>query len=276
MWAGCIVELLIDDFTLTLAPTLSQAAKVLELYRPDLIILDLGLPDSERHETTGRMAGVTTVPIVACSSCTEREAPALRARVRAAGAVDLLVKGETDGVSWGTPEGKGALVGALKAWINGVAQPAPEDDEVTRILLVEDEGWMVDILRGAVAEAVKGAYCDVAGDIAGAVQRLRTLKYRLVILDLNISGSSGLSTLETVAHHVGLEHVLVVTGATELEDDVSARKVPFLAKPFKRADLVAAINRAVSSRPPAVSLLGLLRAAYVDLDRAVNQPRPAR
>ncbi|HEX2836274.1 MAG TPA: PAS domain S-box protein [Thermoanaerobaculia bacterium] len=79
------------------ARSLAQAMALLRTERFDVILLDLGLPDSESDLTLERLRGVTTtIPIVVLTGRADEEA-ALAAV--AAGAQDYLTKGATDGAT---------------------------------------------------------------------------------------------------------------------------------------------------------------------------------
>lgn len=138
-----------------------------------------------------------------------------------------------------------------------------------RVLVVEDDPLVACVLRNAVLDALPGAACDVAASLSLALELLGPLAHRLVILDLGLADSAGLATLDAIAAWVGLEHVLVVTGAIDLEPEVTARHAAFVGKPFKRSALIEAIRSTAASRPSASSLFSLLEARCLDLEACV-------
>ncbi|MDW5563380.1 MAG: PAS domain S-box protein [Methanomassiliicoccus sp.] len=82
------------EFVLSSASRLSEAIKSAETNPPDIVLLDLGLPDSGGLRTLETMsASLTKVPIIVLTGLTDVE---LGVKAMTIGAQDYLVKGEVD------------------------------------------------------------------------------------------------------------------------------------------------------------------------------------
>jgi two-component system KDP operon response regulator KdpE len=93
------------------AATGQEALSAVVAHRPDLIILDLGLPDMEGVEVTRRLREWTRIPIIILSV---REHETDKVEALDAGADDYLTK----------PFGIGELLARMRAAIRHSAQPA--------------------------------------------------------------------------------------------------------------------------------------------------------
>jgi two-component system, OmpR family, KDP operon response regulator KdpE len=71
------------------AVTGSSALDLVQRRRPDLVILDLGLPDMDGLEVIARVRGFSAAPILVISA---RDTPAAQAAAIAAGASGFLLK----------------------------------------------------------------------------------------------------------------------------------------------------------------------------------------
>ncbi|MDX1494652.1 MAG: response regulator, partial [Longimicrobiales bacterium] len=94
--ARLITETLGDDrnaFQVSQADTLRQAVEVLESSNPDVILLDLGLPDSRGRESfEGLRSHTEEIPVIVLTGSDDTQ---LALELMKAGAQDYLVKGET-------------------------------------------------------------------------------------------------------------------------------------------------------------------------------------
>ena len=118
------------------------------------------------------------------------------------------------------------------------------------ILLVEDD----EPTRGMFETALSGAgyTVDTARTGAGALTRLRTESFDLVVLDLMLPGISGPEVLDAMRQGPTTAQlpVIVVTGATLNQRELgSLNVVTMLRKPVDPDDLVDAAYLAIHGRP---------------------------
>jgi PAS domain S-box-containing protein len=94
--AGALQSLLYEyGFTVTRVARLSNAIATLRSQHIDVILLDLGLPDSKGTKTLERTLDATrSIPVVVLTGCADED---VAVDAVAAGAQDYLMKGATDG-----------------------------------------------------------------------------------------------------------------------------------------------------------------------------------
>lgn len=104
-----------------------------------------------------------------------------------------------------------------------------------RVMLIEDDAPMADLLRLLVRTAVPGTEVEWFSDVDAAQASLQPHRYRLVICDWNLPGRSGLSLLPAIAKLVPKPPVLMITGRSDRASVMAARSYgadAFIAKPF--------------------------------------------
>jgi DNA-binding NtrC family response regulator len=120
--------------------------------------------------------------------------------------------------------------------------PAPRD---VPVLIVEDEPRMRDILERAIQSWGYPTHSAKSGE--EALRLMDTSTVKVVLLDLNLPGMSGLDCLEQIRQRWPATQVVILTGFGDLE---SARRsihldvVEFLTKPAHLGELETAIERA--------------------------------
>ena len=117
------------------------------------------------------------------------------------------------------------------------------------ILLVEDD----EAARGMFETALRsvGYVVHATGSGAGALTRLRTEPFDLVVLDLGLPGITGPEVLEAIQKGPATAQlpVIVVTGATLHQRELgSLNVVTMLRKPVDSDDLVDAAYLALQGR----------------------------
>ena len=113
------------------APDGATGLRVAERHRPDVVVLDLGLPDLDGVDVVGRLRERSTVPVVVLSARTD-SADKVRALDR--GADDYVTK----------PFGVDELLARLRAAVRRAALPAGADARV------EADGLVVDLAARTV------------------------------------------------------------------------------------------------------------------------------
>lgn len=121
-----------EGYRLIEAETAEEGLRQVEGLRPDLVLLDLGLPDGDGIEVTRQLRGWTQVPIIVLSA---RGMEADKIAAFDAGADDYLIK------PFGVPE----LVARMRVALRHAARAAPR----TESLLVFGE-LRIDLVRREV------------------------------------------------------------------------------------------------------------------------------
>jgi DNA-binding response OmpR family regulator len=136
----------------------------------------------------------------------------------------------------------------------------------SKILIVEDDEALAVFLRQRLTEECSFEV-QVVADGAKAEQEAEDASYRLVILDLNLPGASGLDILRHIRRRSIDLPVIIVTGMGTVEDRVkglNAGADDYLTKPFAFRELEARI-RALLRRRGHVE--AKLRVGDLELDR---------
>jgi CheY-like chemotaxis protein len=111
------------------------------------------------------------------------------------------------------------------------------------VLVVDDDELVRDITIAMVDEAGLPSIVAANADEAVAVLETRPDVF-LVITDINMSGSmDGLKLAHAIRHRWPPVKIIVVSGQAWLAQDELPSKAVFIRKPYKSADLSAAIQR---------------------------------
>lgn len=119
----------------------------------------------------------------------------------------------------------------------------PKLRQKIRILIIEDDVALTNFLRRQLES--EGYEVMLAHDGSVATEICQSSGYHLVILDLNLPGSDGLSFLRFLRDGVSKIPVLVLTGRSRVEDRVQSLDSgadDYLQKPFSIAELSARIR----------------------------------
>lgn len=125
------------------------------------------------------------------------------------------------------------------------------------VLVVEDEEPNRALLRAVLARATDerlvGLTLLEAPDLASARAILATNRVDLVLLDVRLPDGNGLSLIMDGAGQEALSPPFVVLSASVLPSERAAAlamgAAGFMAKPYRPADLVAAVADVLGSRP---------------------------
>jgi two-component system KDP operon response regulator KdpE len=120
-----------------------------------------------------------------------------------------------------------------------------------RILVVDDDPQIRRVLK--VALSGQGFEIDDAKDGETALQKLRQLRFDLVLLDINMPGMSGLEVCRTIrtTSEIGIIMLTVRDNEPDTVEALDAGADDYVTKPFKPSELSARI-RAALRRVPAV------------------------
>ncbi len=120
-----------------------------------------------------------------------------------------------------------------------------------RVLLVDDEAE----LASALVERLeyRGIAMDYATDGAGALKRLQTSAYDIIVIDLKLPGMSGEELLRIVNTSYPRLPVIMITGHGFEEGrgyEKPAGVYDFLPKPLDLNELIKKMNEAIKANEP--------------------------
>src|SRR5689334_3104322 len=131
-----------------------------------------------------------------------------------------------------------------------------------RILIVEDEKLILDFLSRELESA--GYAVDVAGDGNTAMELIHGTEYDLIILDLMLPDTDGLSVLQKIRNRKSSPPVLILSARDAVDDRVKGLELgadDYLTKPFAFVELLArvrALLRRGQPTPERVQVGGLV------------------
>lgn len=117
---------------------------------------------------------------------------------------------------------------------------------MARILLVDDDETIRDLLEATLRF---GAHeVDVAGDPGQIAAAFARSSPDLVVLDLDLPGTSGLQILERLRAGGATCHFVVLTGSGRAREQELRRAgaAAYLTKPFSPLELIAAIDEVLA------------------------------
>src|SRR5260370_911695 len=112
-----------------------------------------------------------------------------------------------------------------------------------RILIVEDEKRTQDFLARGLESGVYAV--DVAGDGSKAIELVHQTEYDLVILDLMLPDTDGLSVLQKIRNRKSSPPVLILSARDAVDDRVKGLELgadDYLTKPFAFVELLARVR----------------------------------
>jgi excisionase family DNA binding protein len=145
----------------------------------------------------------------------------------------------------------------IDAWLN-TSRPASRGglgSEATgrpRILVVDDEQAVRDLLSKTLSMADYDV--DTVPDGPGALDRLRTVEYDLLITDLKMPGMDGLSVIREARRQTPDLPVIIITGySTEASaiEAINLGVTGYLTKPFRLPRILGAAAKALGEPVPA-------------------------
>lgn len=143
----------------------------------------------------------------------------------------------------------------IDAWLNsqrseaaGAAPPATAGDrgEGRRVLVVDDEESIRELLSKTLA--IERYEVDTAVDAAGALDRMRTSAYDLLIADLKMPGMDGLTLIRKAKSLNADLRIIIITGYSSESSAIEAVNLGvngYLTKPFPIPEVLAAAAKAL-------------------------------
>jgi len=222
-----------EGFTTATAGSVSELAGVLPNVTPDLVLVDIELPQIPGHRLGALIRSRHQVPIVLVSAMSEE-------RVR-----KLFEASDADG--WiCKPLTREKLLGAMTRFVlkqstsRGDVAPrvAEEKKELPRVLVVEDE----PVIAARIEFALGSSYSvTIVGDGEAAIHRLIDEMFDCVLLDLTLAHLSGFDVLRhmIVRQPELLRSTVIMTAANdESLQFIDPKSVAgILRKPFDFAAL---------------------------------------
>ena len=118
-----------------------------------------------------------------------------------------------------------------------------------RILIVDDEPAARKLINRILSE--EGYQCEEADSAAQALDRLRSSKAELVILDIRMPGKSGIELLPEIKAFHPDTAVIMVSAIVEIPSSVQCMKLgaeDYISKPFKSNELALTVERTLHNR----------------------------
>jgi two-component system KDP operon response regulator KdpE len=140
-----------------------------------------------------------------------------------------------------------------------------------RILVVDDDPQIRRVLK--VALSGQGFEVDDAKDGETALQKLRQLRFDLVLLDINMPGMSGLEVCRTIrtASEIAIIMLTVRDNERDTVEALDAGADDYVTKPFKPSELSARIRAALRRVPAAQGSPGRLELGPTTIDFDTRQ-----
>jgi signal transduction histidine kinase len=149
------------------------------------------------------------------------------------------------------------------------------EERVDRLLIVDDEPYVLETI--ATILETEGLDVVPVGDVAAALAALAERSFDLVLTDLRMEGSSGLSLLAELRRRWPKTMAIVLTGYASLESAIDALRegaYDYLVKPCDVEELKATVARALEHRHLARTLeehIAELEAANKRIRRFANE-----
>jgi two-component system alkaline phosphatase synthesis response regulator PhoP len=137
---------------------------------------------------------------------------------------------------------------------------------MTRILVVDDEPRITRLVRDYLERA--GFAVSAASSGPEAVQRARSERPDLVVLDLGLPGLDGLDVTRALRRD-GDVPIIMLTARDDEADRIVGLELgadDYVTKPFSPRELVARVRAVLRRRSPQAHAADLLRAGGLELD----------
>ncbi len=108
-----------------------------------------------------------------------------------------------------------------------------------RILVVDDEKDIREGLKDLLES--EGYKVDTAVDGTDAIEKVKSLKYQIVLTDIMMPKMSGIELLEKTKHISPFIEVIMITGYSTLEralECIEKGAISYIEKPFKEFDVI--------------------------------------
>jgi DNA-binding response OmpR family regulator len=134
-----------------------------------------------------------------------------------------------------------------QCYINQNFYKGDDMPNIIKLLIVDDEETLRILVRSELEE--RGYEVDEAESGEKALEKLRSSKYNLVILDIRMPGMDGMEVLKKIREENLAPKVIMLTGVEELKiarDSLNLGANDFLTKPYDIRTLLSCIERVLS------------------------------
>lgn len=228
---AAIVKLLLEEegFAVILAPTGEDALMIAREHRPDMITLDIYLPDINGFDLLTKLQAderTRDIPVIVLSIMVDKE------KGFRLGALEYLEK-PIDTVKLRE------AVNRLSRVIDGVAGPV-------RIMIVDDDEDILEFFRDCLSTEGYEIITHAGGRDAASVARRE--KPGLILLDLVMPDVDGLEVLQQLKSEEETRNVpvIILTGKGKAEDrerSILLGAEQFISKPAELRDIVDQVKR---------------------------------
>ena len=233
-----VIDLLIgalcsNDVSALGATSADEAARLLDLHAPDLLIIDPAIPNGIQLLQSVRSGGLKT-KVVAVTASGE-----VRDRARATGIETII---ERD-------DGLKALASAIRSVLGADVLILGREDSV-HVLIAEDQQDIRDMLSEFLIR--KGYTVSIAKNGREAIQQVKSdPALQIVLLDVSMPEMGGLEALKSIMAGDPHPNVIMITSVADREIAQQALKTgafDYILKPFNlnavEASITACLSRA--------------------------------
>ena len=221
----------------------TSAITMAKAQKPDLIILDIGLPGGDGYMTMARLRTLTPLAHIPIMVMTARDAMIHEKKDLEAGAEAFFQK------PFDNRQFLAAIQKALQP--KPAAQSSaktPSEGKGKRILIIDDDRDLLQGLR--IRLQSYGFDVQLAFDAILGVLLALKIKPDLIILDIGLPGGDGYMTMTRLRSHLPLAHVpiIIITAAdasTHQDRALKSGAEAFFQKPIDNQQLLAAISSAL-------------------------------
>ena len=243
-----------DYYVVSTAVNGAEALEKIEAERPDLVLLDIMMPEMDGFEVCRRIREnpeTATLPVVMVTALSD---VADRVRGLEAGADDFLTKPINEVALMARVRSLLRLKVVMDEWelrektsrqfaFDAVPAP-PVDNSIagSRLLLLEDDPNERDFIRNALA--AREALVDTTDKIADAASMVRTGYYDLIFASLDLKNEDALLICPQVRTHEASRHMPIILLANENGTARAAQGLDlgandYLTRPIDPNELVA-------------------------------------
>jgi chemotaxis family two-component system sensor histidine kinase/response regulator PixL len=256
---GMKIWLKANGFQVCFASDGASAITMAKAHRPDLILLDIGLPGGDGYMTMSRLRSLMPLAHIPIIVMTARDAMVHEKKALEAGAEAFFQK---------PFDNRQLLTAIQKALSPKTAPPVQERESLKKppvepsrgkILVIDDDQELLQGLR--IRLRSYGFDVQLASDALLGVHFALKNRPDLIILDIGLPGGDGYLTMTRLRSHMPLAHVpiIIITAAdasTHQERALKSGADAFFQKPVDNQQLLASIQSALGETKARAPLQG--------------------